>query len=238
MSAYMAAKNVVKDWPVIQPVKGVLINIDNQICQAFGQDPAFIVAGTGRCGTVYVTNLLNALGASCRHEYFYGPEGYNKRIGVKGDVSWLAVPFLEKYQGTVLHLVRHPLRVINALISAKALDNSRLENRYVRFLNTYFPLTGNQLEDAIRYYVEWNRKIENYAKLRIRLENIGEMIPKIMETLDIPCPENYKEIAQNTERVNARSRPCIRMEDIPAGNLRDELFAIAKDYGYEMENEE
>lgn len=100
-----------------------------------------IVTGTGRCGTLFMANVLTTLGWHCGHEAIFGPEGIEKarsilsgaeepqnspisRDGVaicdcgalKGDSSYMAAPFLKNFDAAVVHLVRNPIPVVASLI--------------------------------------------------------------------------------------------------------------------------
>lgn len=79
----------------------------------------FVVTGCGRSGTTYTARLLASLGYRCGHEELFGP--FQRKAphfrSRHGDVSWLAVPFLDQLPpGTaVVHQVRHPVQVIRSL---------------------------------------------------------------------------------------------------------------------------
>ena len=235
MSLYARTKETIKSLPFIDKIRTPLLKADDVICNIIGHEPEFIIAGTGRCGTVYIAWLLSQLGIPTKHEYFYGPQGFHKRVGYKGESSWLAVPFLDDFDGKVIHQIRHPVKTINSFVSVRALDTSRMNNQYVRFINKHFDLTGNQLEDSMRYYLEWNQKIEKHEGIRVRLEEINESIPKIMDYLGYPCPENYKEIVKSSKKMNSRSNPQVTYKDLPKGKLLDQLTEMAERYGYNIE---
>lgn len=99
-----------------------------------------IVTGTGRCGTVFMSNVLTSIGWPCGHEAIFGPEGLgrakevikgslpaeNSEISRHGDVlsegmnlvgdsSYMAAPFLREFDALVVHLVRNPIPVVASL---------------------------------------------------------------------------------------------------------------------------
>lgn len=235
MNFYKEGKDKIKNLSFIEPIKKELMKVDGRISEKLGKDPEFVITGTGRCGTVFLANLIDKLGIPCRHEYFYEPEGYSKRIGVRGDVSWMAVPFLKDYKGPVVHLVRHPVKVINALVSAKAFDKDRLDNRYVAFMNEHFPLSGDQIKDAMRFYVEWNREIEKHAAIRVRLEDISDDLPKLLKAVGIKCPKGYQEVLQLMPPMNSRSEQVVTLKDLPEGWMMTRLNKISREYGYDLQ---
>jgi hypothetical protein len=83
----------------------------------------FVVTGTPRSGTSYMSSLLNALGYDCSHERCFDPwhitfaeERPDDRIW--GDSSWLAVPYLGDLPDTtkIVHVVRDPVHAINSIL--------------------------------------------------------------------------------------------------------------------------
>jgi len=85
---------------------------------AHGTPRTFVVTGSGRSGTEFISLALSAAGVRCGHEAVFGP----RTTGVPpfgpwtGDASWLAAPFLADLPaGTaVLHQVRDPFSVISS----------------------------------------------------------------------------------------------------------------------------
>jgi hypothetical protein len=107
---------------------------------------AYVVTGTGRCGTVYLANLLTKCGLPCGHESVFTPWGLEEALArldgrsaievsaisvascgdwfregdaVVADSSYMAAPFLDHpvLQDTrILHVVRHPMDVINSFV--------------------------------------------------------------------------------------------------------------------------
>src|SRR4051812_29049625 len=97
----------------------------------------FVIVGTGRCGTVYFAQLLNAIGIPCSHERVFtnkglahaksvmGQGGDNSEVakysGLKptkniiAESSYMATPYLDHFilkDATIIHAVRNPLDVI------------------------------------------------------------------------------------------------------------------------------
>jgi hypothetical protein len=104
-------------------------------------DLKILVTGTGRCGTVFVANLLTSMGRPCGHEAVFGPQGLERaeriirggdepnnseisRSGtilsegmvLVGDSSYMSAPFLKRFDTTVIHLVRNPMGVVGSLV--------------------------------------------------------------------------------------------------------------------------
>lgn len=106
----------------------------------------YLVTGTGRCGTVYLANLLTKSGLPCGHESIFTPWGLDEAIArldgrspiqvsaislascgdwfpeagaVVADSSYMAAPFLDHAllrDVRIIHVVRHPMDVINSFV--------------------------------------------------------------------------------------------------------------------------
>jgi hypothetical protein len=102
----------------------------------------YLVTGTGRCGTVYLSHLLTSVGISCGHESVFNVHGlipalrkltgldkchnsfcsneseYPKVIeNLQAESSYMAAPYLSTglfHGGRVIHLVRNPIQVITS----------------------------------------------------------------------------------------------------------------------------
>lgn len=104
-------------------------------------DLKVVVTGTGRCGTVFMANVLTSIGWPCGHEAIFGPDGIevareiiqgdrphenseisrngeilSEEMSLVGDSSYMAAPFLREIDSVVIHLVRNPIPVVASLI--------------------------------------------------------------------------------------------------------------------------
>ena len=136
----------------------------------------FVVVGTGRCGTAYMAELLTRMGIPCGHEWVFSahPRRYPD-LDIVGDSSAQAVPFLHEFTGLVLHQVRDPLRVIGSFLGFGLFKDPVAHGIDGQFMMRHFQFTGDELGDAIRYYVEWNERCERVEQsryLRYQLEQI------------------------------------------------------------------
>lgn len=110
----------------------------------------FLVTGTGKCGTVYMSHLLTELGIPCGHEAIFtnkGLEEAKKRLKNKNlikfsectknlpnwtcpqeiisDSSYMSAPFLDwdYLENTkIIHLIRNPIDVISSFIKGEYFD--------------------------------------------------------------------------------------------------------------------
>jgi hypothetical protein len=204
----------------------------------------FVVVGTGRCGTTYVSQLLQRSGIPIDHEVVFTQTGPQDPGNLEGDASWMAVPFLGDFPGSVLHLVREPLAVIDSLLDLGLFAGNfgdEIHRPWRRFLEQNFELGGDPVVDAMRFYVQWNERCEAHADLRIRIEDQCPLIPAFIDAL---YPGKGVVVAGHLPRISTRlnSREERRVprtravgllrEDLPKGSDCDALLAMAERYGY------
>lgn len=104
-------------------------------------DLKYIVTGTGRCGTLFMANLLTSMGFPCTHEAIFTYEGLEKakrvirqaepavssriskgenlsdyELNIVAESSYMAAPFLKQFDAEVIHVVRNPIGVVTSMI--------------------------------------------------------------------------------------------------------------------------
>jgi hypothetical protein len=75
-----------------------------------------LIVGCGRSGTGFLADGISQAGTQCGHEQTFNVYGINRASNQKYESSWYAVPFMDQIstQCRILHVVRHPLKVINS----------------------------------------------------------------------------------------------------------------------------
>lgn len=77
----------------------------------------FVVSGSGRCGTKWMSQALTASGVPCGHERVYNASPERKwPDGIVADSSWMAAAQLDSIDVPVVLLVRHPLSVVKSWV--------------------------------------------------------------------------------------------------------------------------
>lgn len=204
----------------------------------------FVVVGTGRCGTTFTATALQRAGIAVDHEAVFTKAGPQQVTNLEGDVSWMAVPYLARFQGAVLHQVREPLAVIDSLLDLGLFASpftDEIHRPWRNFLEQHFSLCGDPLTDAMRFYVQWNERCETHASLRLRIEDQSPLIAKFAEDL-YPGKGALVEdhLARVSRRINSREERRVERtravglsaRDLPHGEYRDALLAMAERYGY------
>jgi hypothetical protein len=100
----------------------------------------YVVTGTGRCGTLFMANLLTSMGIPCGHEAVFTTKGMDwatmvmmgrrfprnslisrgnnlsdYEVEIAADSSFMAAPFLGRVGCPVIHVVRNPIKVVASM---------------------------------------------------------------------------------------------------------------------------
>ena len=214
-----------------------------------------IVTGTGRCGTGYLAQVLTSVGVNCTHEGVFNPHvpGETGRLpteeelrerarlnkenawwGWQAESSWLAAPYLtvpELEDCKIVHLVRHPKRVIDSQLRIRLFTEDVYPAFYLYKLQFLPELADfeNPFHEAAYFYVQWNRMIEPHADYRVRVEKDSTL--GLLDRLGIEWRE--KQLFSNrtyNSRVGWRDSD-VDLDDLPE-SLRDPLREMCGDYGY------
>lgn len=191
-----------------------------------------IITGTPRTGTTYVYQLLRNLGIGAGHETVYTtvePQPWALR---RAEVSWMAVPHLDRFHGTVVHLVRDPLAVLNSFLGIgffHQLDAHMAWTEYIRRQGIELDET-DPVGSAQRFIIDWNRKIEPYADWRLRVEDLDVMeLRRLLLAVNAYPPEQTLRWALEgvSKSTNSRTRADLSWEA-----CTPEFRQFAKGYGY------
>lgn len=195
-----------------------------------------VITGTGRSGTGYISELLRASGVPCGHEQVFTCVGRERRPFLLADASWMAAAELP-IRWPVLHQVRNPLDVINSLVGIRFFSD-RTDSPYRRFARRHETgLIGDEVHDAMVWYVAWNERIEPHATFRYRIEDMDAALVRAIGDaggLDIDLRRAEEAIASASPTTNSRERAELGWEDLPGGPLLDRLRGVARRYGYEI----
>lgn len=209
-----------------------------------------VVAGTGRCGTKFMSEVLKSAGVHCTHQQFFTAsheQSYMTREGMadklvawrtnewaqNAESSWLAAPFLSlpQMEGLkVVHLVRHPKKVINSLVKCQVFESLKRYGNFYNFAYQYcqgMEFQQTPKERAAYFYVVWNSMIEPWADIRWMVERDARML---LDKLGIEHDDN---IFNNTS-YNQRTGPRVdtKLDDLNPP-LRAAVERISERYGYE-----
>ena len=129
--------------------------------------------------------------------------------------SWLAQPFAKfinkEIKEPVIHLVRHPLAVINSLTGIQFWIGAG-HKLYRDFIYQHLPgvdKLNDPITQSMYYYVYWNKTLVNGKYPRIRIEDIA-----------------------NAPIMNYRPRAELTWSDLTQGKLKTDLEEMTTEFGY------
>jgi hypothetical protein len=202
-------------------------------------EPEFVIVGTGRSGTGYISEVLTKAGIRTGHEGWWNPDGRRKSRLV-GDASWLAVFQLDEYRGKVFHQVRDPIKVISSLASVD-FATARREEPWAAYRSGYIGgLSDDPVSDAMRAVDVWIAKISGMAERTWRLEDVDERLlheisARIGRSLN---PRRVRramaDVGSDVNSKVGRSKVTLELDwdDLPNGPLKDRVLIHAESFGY------
>jgi hypothetical protein len=127
----------------------------------------FIITGTGRCGTLYWSNLFTSLGIPCSHEGVFTHQGLNCALrtisgeerlknsmiseeekiqcdesNIRAESSYMAAPFTKYFpHSSIIHVIRNPIKVVSSFISMGFFSKEITpeSNPYEYFMHEHIP---------------------------------------------------------------------------------------------------
>jgi hypothetical protein len=193
----------------------------------------FLVVGHPRSGTGYMAMLLQAYGFDVGHE----------RLLADGISSWMCavdtkyVPYGDAKNGAefehVLHVVRHPVKTVASMAGGILLQT---RPPALKYMSSYIDTQGgNEIETAVRTYVEWNTMIDSLKpSARFKVEHAHLELPKFLTRVGLECAlDRTKAPARD---YNSRLHRQLRWVDVSRAvrdrRLYNELKRLAVVYEY------
>lgn len=217
----------------------------------------YIITGTGRCGTGYMSTFMTHLHQATGHELVFNPETIARGQGqpppwqyMRGDASWLAAPFIPTMDIPVMHLVRNHLDVVKSMMGIDFFGGNIPDHQpYLDFaalaLGRKYPQTYDTAEVLARtvdFVLSWNELIEKsgttkYA--RVRLEDFSSDAMYAREAVGFLLGDNpdrtkiQGKIDTIEQDINTRPRTSHNADELTWDDI-PELHEQAKRYGYEV----
>jgi len=198
--------------------------------------PRVLITGCGRSGTRYISDVLCHIGLDMPHEI---------RMGGDGKVSWYEAPArpFDRF-GVVLHQVREPVVVIQSMTTAIpeswAFIDRVLRKRFQLPLPGRLETRDELVVAGTLYWVYWNRIASGCSSFFYRIEDIGKVLPRILEVFGCNASDDAIQkafaavpIDRNTRRPKYEVTKEIVRDAVDAV-LWTELQRGARFYGYEL----
>lgn len=146
----------------------------------------------------------------------------------------MAVPYLENGQlsdARIIHLVRHPLACVRSLVGIRFFENR--DNKYARFMRRHFHCYGDPVEDAMRWWVEWNLRCERLAQQRFRVEDLDKDKDRLAKALGLRDSKNL-DLGCAPKNINTRKRRPLSVQQLAEKPSFIEFSELATKYGYHL----
>ena len=227
----------------------------------------FVVTGTGRSGTGYTARLFSAAGLPCGHEELFtdkpalgevgaartgllprikAPAGRAKeslrrrRSPLIGDASWMAAPRLSTFPGVSYLQLRHPLLVVRSFVGTKFFSQPELHHAQWRFARSFFEPVGDDIVDAMRWWVFWNEIAAGHASMTYAVEGLDvETWTRALEMVGASDAAQRAEQSLaavpptvNSSQSRGTKRGAMTWEELPQGEAKDRLARAAERWGY------
>lgn len=236
-------------------------------------DISYVVVSTPRSGTGYTHKVLSHLGLNCTHEGHFSAdfqrtakERYHIRthgIGLCGDSSWFAAPFLSylRPKVVILHQIRDPLKSVNSIArlshifktwTPKERTAVWLRHSSKRFIFNHTMRWGwpewpdDWTGRAMHFWYHWHRQIEKHSQgrryFRYRLEDLGvDLLEEITKHIwfgrrgEAPgkC-QISKALGSVSKKYNTRNQASKDIPVIKASDLTPQVLELAEEYGYKL----
>lgn len=186
-----------------------------------------VVMGCNRGATKYIASLLNKCGIAVAHQG-YGDDG----IVGGGCAGTIPPP-----GSVVLHQVRHPLRVIEAVSTQRRQVDSLLATQLAKFPEPYigYGYVGDPVLWGMCYWYYWNRLAERKALFTYRVEALAEVWEEFCFYVGIRQPMPAQRTDTNTRRGKvaypAQSWKSLASKD---SQLTEKIRGMAERYGYKL----
>jgi len=200
----------------------------------------YLVVGTGRSGTGFMSKLLTLNGIHCGHEKVlrarHHPVDYAESIAsthLMGESSWLPAPHLDDIKTNiaphlqVIQITRHPVKVIKSFVEITVLTDRRNQS-FVPFIPY---LDSDSMYDVlVQYYISWYRFIEKHSEITLDIDNfdydlLSSFVGKQLIPLNkiINAKTNRKKVKISYEEVE---------KEIKSSYKYPELKALCEEYNF------
>lgn len=183
-------------------------------------EPAWLVTGSGRCGTGYLAAVLQGCGINAGHEQWWRADGREPEPSLAGDVSWLAC-FDHAYTGRVLAQVRDPLHAVPSIATTERTWPYYLIRRVT------VPLTGEWPVDAALIWLHYTRRALDRAESWWRVEDVNAQLLERVFGADRLTAELV--VNETGHHVNGSDHEPYTWPDHP---VTDECMRLRAELGY------
>lgn len=206
----------------------------------------FVITGSGRCGTKWISRALTAACVPTGHEQVYSHENRGAwPEGLRGESSWMAATMLGVVREPVALLTRHPLTVVASWAEIGFFRRDRGNPTHAP-LRAFAPevYTYHAARDqALAMWIILNRVAMRRAELIVQLEQMPGQLPAVVEWAHGDPASPAVAEALQTPRCNrhAESRELTGYQYAPAWHHFDRRLigpgrGLAQTLGYDPDS--
>ena len=216
--------------------KSASFRIRRLIERPFLIEPKFVIVGTGRSGTGYISSLLTAGGIRCGHEGWWSPLD-RRQPRLVGDSSWCATFELDDYDGRVFHQIRDPISTMRS-VAASEVSPHRRQNPWYQYRTQFVEYTDDPILDALLTVDRWLAKSEEIAEWTWRLEDVDvDLVAAIGARLGRVVDRDGVQMAldsapRNKMKYKKQKTYDFSWNDLPDVPAKQRVLAIGESYRY------
>lgn len=206
----------------------------------------YLIIGTGRSGTGFMSKLLTQNDIPCGHEEVCGYpikiEDYLKNIKSSeyvAESSWLPVPYLEQIKAKYpklryIHITRDPIKIVKSFYEIEYFSDERKDMSNNKLVESFCDTYGlTPIDAAMKYYICWYKEIERVLpedeRLILDIDNfdyaaLGELVGKDITPLD-----QVVNLKKKNEKISNRKLK----RAMKSSQFKDEFCEVAKRYGFD-----
>lgn len=194
----------------------------------------FVIIGTGRSGTKWCADTLTEKGVPTGHESIFTPGGRKRIDALKGDSSWLALPWLENGAdigtGPVIHVVRDPRLCIRSMLRIGKFRDD-YDTPWSKFARKYCSAAYRPRDPFLRaclFWVAWNARCQTVARETLRIEELTAK--SLLQAVGYRGNKNRHTIerTRNHHQTSRYAYPELGWADLP-----DDVRSLAHAFGYQ-----
>lgn len=190
----------------------------------------YLIVGTGRCGTGFISKYMSSAGIKCGHENYFTPiSGRGFDNDYEAECSFMALPFLKELDCQIVHVLRHPVNTINSMFNCGVFQNTN--NEHTKFIQEVFPEIAEAkdvLHKCLLWYLLWNEYLEKEDTVLVcRIEGDLDILAGYLG-LDPEVKPLWSDMKYNTVEHKKR----IAFDDIKKYEETKRLIEFADRYNY------
>lgn len=200
----------------------------------------FLITGCGSSGTKYICNLLNLNGIEVNHDFdSIGKNGFVSNAFVNDEV-WIydkkkyPLEIIKKKIlitrfHNIIHIVRHPLKVIPSIIC-------KWNNKNKIWLHIEKGVLASEKDkninilNAMKYWVYHNKYIMKYTNKVVKLEDVIENCNNLAKYVNKSSLKQYNKVVNSSNTKEKIDWDILFNID---KDITNEIINLCKIYGYE-----